>query len=183
MFRVQLYKNNARTLFSRILKILNSDWLQHARSVRGVYEVMINLCNLSFAWGKVQTAWHYAASCRSPVLCIMYYADCTCRSHIMVQYCISCSQWPIYHPHNFQNCSFKKYCFTRRQKPKLEKYTLIFNSQIWETRNLHFWTHKFELAFFNLQLTHVNSQLTTRTRNSQVVTRNFQNTSTHRNCL
>ena len=38
VFRVQLYKNNARALLSRILSILNSDWLQHVRSVRGVYE-------------------------------------------------------------------------------------------------------------------------------------------------
>ena len=41
MFGVQLYKNNARALLLRILSILNLDWLQHARSVRGVYE-----CNL-----------------------------------------------------------------------------------------------------------------------------------------
>ena len=38
MFGVQLYKNNAHALLSHILSILNSDWLQHARSVRGVYE-------------------------------------------------------------------------------------------------------------------------------------------------
>ena len=38
MFGVQLYKNNARALLSRVLSILNLDWLQHARSVRGVYE-------------------------------------------------------------------------------------------------------------------------------------------------
>ena len=38
MFGVQLYKNNARALLSRILSILNLDWLQHSRSVRGVYE-------------------------------------------------------------------------------------------------------------------------------------------------
>ena len=38
LFGVQLYKNNARVLLSRILSILNSDWLQHACSVRGVYE-------------------------------------------------------------------------------------------------------------------------------------------------
>ena len=38
MFGVQLYKNNARAILSRMLKILNSDWLQHARSVRGEYE-------------------------------------------------------------------------------------------------------------------------------------------------
>ena len=29
MFGVQLYKNNARALLSRILSILNLDWLQH----------------------------------------------------------------------------------------------------------------------------------------------------------
>ena len=38
MFGVQFYKNNARALLLRILSILNLDWLQHARSVRGVYE-------------------------------------------------------------------------------------------------------------------------------------------------
>ena len=38
VFGVQLYKNNARALLSRILSILNLDWLQHALSVRGVYE-------------------------------------------------------------------------------------------------------------------------------------------------
>ena len=41
MFGVQLYKNNARELLSRILSILNLDWLQHARSVRGVYELTL----------------------------------------------------------------------------------------------------------------------------------------------
>ena len=35
---MQLYKNNARALLSRILSILNLDWLQYARSVREVYE-------------------------------------------------------------------------------------------------------------------------------------------------
>ena len=35
MFGVQLYKNNARALLS---SIVNLDWLQHACSVRGVYE-------------------------------------------------------------------------------------------------------------------------------------------------
>ena len=38
MFGVQLYKNYARALLSRILSILNLDWLQHARSAHGVYE-------------------------------------------------------------------------------------------------------------------------------------------------
>ena len=51
MFRVQLYKNNARALLSRILSILNLDWLQHARSVRGVYEWML-------IWNQIMhTAW------------------------------------------------------------------------------------------------------------------------------
>ena len=43
MFGVQLYKNNARALLSRILSILNLDWLQHARSVRGVYESLLSI--------------------------------------------------------------------------------------------------------------------------------------------
>ena len=38
MFREQLYKNNARALLPCILSFLISDWLQHARSVGGVYE-------------------------------------------------------------------------------------------------------------------------------------------------
>ena len=42
MFGVQLYKNNARALLSRILSILNLDWLQHARSVCGVYEICVS---------------------------------------------------------------------------------------------------------------------------------------------
>ena len=57
MFGVQLYKNNARALLSRILSILNLDWLQHARSVRGVYEsdiIQNNKCkhkgNYLFWW-------------------------------------------------------------------------------------------------------------------------------------
>ena len=42
MFGVQLYKNNARALLSRILSILNLHWLKHARSVRGVYEFWLS---------------------------------------------------------------------------------------------------------------------------------------------
>ena len=38
VFGVQLYKNNAYALLSCILSILNSDWLQHARSVSRVNE-------------------------------------------------------------------------------------------------------------------------------------------------
>ena len=41
MFGVQLYKNNARALLLRILSILNLDWLQHAWSVRRVYELAL----------------------------------------------------------------------------------------------------------------------------------------------
>ena len=36
--RVQLYKNNACVLLLHILSIVNSDWLQHAGSIQGVYE-------------------------------------------------------------------------------------------------------------------------------------------------
>ena len=54
MFEVQLYKNNARALLSRILSILNLDWLQHARSVRGVYEFMI-VVNLHFISSQTGT--------------------------------------------------------------------------------------------------------------------------------
>ena len=46
MFGVQLYKNNARALLSRILSILNLDWLQRARSVRGVYEWLFLMITL-----------------------------------------------------------------------------------------------------------------------------------------
>ena len=46
MFGVQLYKNNAHALPFAYLSILNLDWLQHARSVRGVYECIIwDLCS------------------------------------------------------------------------------------------------------------------------------------------
>ena len=42
VFGVQLYTNNARVTL-RILSIVNSDWLQHARSVDGVYEFLIKM--------------------------------------------------------------------------------------------------------------------------------------------
>ena len=38
VFGVHLYKNNARVILSPILSIVKLDWMQHARSVRGVYE-------------------------------------------------------------------------------------------------------------------------------------------------
>ena len=48
VFGVQLYKNNARAPLSRILCILNSDWLQHARSIRGVYELYtLHFCRIN----------------------------------------------------------------------------------------------------------------------------------------
>ena len=54
MFGVQLYKNNARALLSRILSILNLDWLQHVRSVRRMYEFSFRVCavmkNLEKSW-------------------------------------------------------------------------------------------------------------------------------------
>ena len=59
MFGVQLYKNNARALLLRILSILNSDWLQHTGSVRGVYEgslrVVVWFALIRFLFGM----WHY----------------------------------------------------------------------------------------------------------------------------
>ena len=40
-------QNNAHMLLSRILSIINPDWLQHARSVLGVYEYKLSsLCEL-----------------------------------------------------------------------------------------------------------------------------------------
>ena len=38
---VQLYKNNARALLSRILSIVNSDCLLRAQSLCGVYECLL----------------------------------------------------------------------------------------------------------------------------------------------
>ena len=49
MFGVQLYKNNARALLLRILSILNLNWLQHARCVRGVYELVLFVICISLA--------------------------------------------------------------------------------------------------------------------------------------
>ena len=40
---VQLYKINACALLSCILSIVNSDWLQHARSVPRVYEIVLGI--------------------------------------------------------------------------------------------------------------------------------------------
>ena len=50
MFGVQLYKNNARALLSRISSILNLDWLQHARTVRGVYEYVFYHLRVISTW-------------------------------------------------------------------------------------------------------------------------------------
>ena len=40
VFGVKLYKNNAHAPLSLIVSILNSDWLQYVRSVRGVYALL-----------------------------------------------------------------------------------------------------------------------------------------------
>ena len=61
MFGVQLYKNNARVLLSRILSILNLDWLQHARSVRGVYEYEVPLSLLQVGV-PLRVLWRYSAA-------------------------------------------------------------------------------------------------------------------------
>ena len=65
MFGVQLYKNNARALLSRILSILNLDWLQHACSVRGVYELALySLLKRLLNWGFHVT---FAVTCGDKV--------------------------------------------------------------------------------------------------------------------
>ena len=43
VFGAQLYKNNTRALLSHIFSIVNSDWLQHASSVRGGYEYFVTI--------------------------------------------------------------------------------------------------------------------------------------------
>ena len=47
VFGVQLYKNNARVLLSRILSIVNSDWLQHTRSVR-ITNILVDIVEVFF---------------------------------------------------------------------------------------------------------------------------------------
>ena len=59
MFGVQLYKNNARALLSRILSILNLDWLQHARSVRGVYECVLFALRNVFYFLQGSYLWYH----------------------------------------------------------------------------------------------------------------------------
>ena len=54
MFGVQMYKNNARALLLRILSILNLDWLQHARSVHGVYKSRILIAHVLVAYMLTQ---------------------------------------------------------------------------------------------------------------------------------
>ena len=54
---MQLYKNNARALLSRILSILNLDWLQHARSVREVYEVNVKAVKGKPVFGELGYGW------------------------------------------------------------------------------------------------------------------------------
>ena len=59
MFGVQLYKNNARALLSRILSILNLDWLQHVRSVRRMYE-----------WSMLYPIWKCLAYRTAQSICV-----------------------------------------------------------------------------------------------------------------
>ena len=73
MFGVQLYKNNARAILSRILSILNLDWLQHARSVCGVYECTLlttTLCRHRCLWTRWTFSflpWSSCSNCK--VIC------------------------------------------------------------------------------------------------------------------
>ena len=55
VFGVQLFKNNARTPLSHILSIFNSDWLQHVRSVRVVYEFDLNMAAAYYKSGPIPT--------------------------------------------------------------------------------------------------------------------------------
>ena len=54
VFGVQLYKNNSRALLLPILCIRNSDWLQHARGIRGVYELLLVQCFCCYSWSDLQ---------------------------------------------------------------------------------------------------------------------------------
>ena len=74
MFGVQLYKNNARALLSRILSILNLDWLQHARNVRGVYEFTLRCIyyfwkRCQWFWDRVQNMLSFGKGCSTPLRC------------------------------------------------------------------------------------------------------------------
>ena len=60
-------KNNACSLLSLILGIITSDWLQHAHSVRGVYELGIITClaqrhNTSTCVSNPQFSFHEMAT-------------------------------------------------------------------------------------------------------------------------
>ena len=59
MFGVQLYKNNARALLSRILSILNLDWLQLARSVRGGNELLLNESHANYVTESMRYAVYH----------------------------------------------------------------------------------------------------------------------------
>ena len=77
MFGVQLYKNNARALLSRILSILNLDWLQHARSVRGVYECKLANCELHYVYPLLLSSAKILSNDVQTVLRFMYVSLCT----------------------------------------------------------------------------------------------------------
>ena len=89
MYGVQLYKNNTRALLSRILSILNLDWLQHACSVRGVYEWIFSIMlakkyapnyanwvqKYKMSLGKGALMWHLAKNLPPPPPAIKYYGN------------------------------------------------------------------------------------------------------------
>ena len=86
MFGVQLYKNNARALLSCILSILNLDWLQHARSVREVYEFMVTV-HYSL-WAKCTQLWPLNVFF-SRLTILSVDKNLTTISHLNLQICFS----------------------------------------------------------------------------------------------
>ena len=87
IFGVQLYKNNARALLSRILSILNLDWLQHARTVRVVYEITMKH---AVSHMKIHHVWDCTISVISQ--CIKPYVQ-FCWLQILLNILL-----PTYHP-------------------------------------------------------------------------------------
>ena len=86
VFGVQLYKYNARALLSPILDILNSDWLQHVHSVRGVYEFTV-MSNLSVYCAKLcfpACNFSHLFSCHAFTTCALdFNLHVDCRHAVM----------------------------------------------------------------------------------------------------
>ena len=90
MFGVQLYKNNVRALLSRILSILNLDWLQHAPSVRGVYEKC--LMHSLYCTRCIQMCGHAREASHWPI----HFLDILCTEIILrtnTNYLAFCHVW------------------------------------------------------------------------------------------